>query len=95
MHYLHSFRIVHRDIKPENLLVYKYSDGTKRLKLCDFGLATEKKSNEKLHFVCGTATYVAPEMIRSTGIKPYSFNYRFKYIFVKGMARGLTSGRWV
>ena len=67
LHYLHSFRIIHRDIKPENLLVFKYGDGSKRLKLCDFGLATERKPNEKLDFVCGTATYVAPEMIRGTG----------------------------
>ena len=67
LHYLHSLRIIHRDVKPENLLVYRYSDGTKRLKLCDFGLATIKRANEKLDFVCGTATYVSPEMIRATG----------------------------
>ena len=67
LHYLHSFRIVHRDIKPENLLVYSYPDGSKTLKICDFGLATEIPKNKKLDFVCGTATYVAPEIITSKG----------------------------
>ncbi|MEQ2200177.1 hypothetical protein XENOCAPTIV_024343 [Xenoophorus captivus] len=38
--YLHSLNIVHRDIKPENLLVYEHADGSKSLKLGDFGLAT-------------------------------------------------------
>ena len=67
LEYLHSLHIVHRDIKPENLLVFRAKDGSKRLKLCDFGLASERKNSEKLNFICGTATYVAPEMIRGTG----------------------------
>ena len=67
LHYLHSFRIIHRDIKPENLLVYSYPDETKILKICDFGLATEVRRSEKLSFICGTATYVAPEIITGNG----------------------------
>lgn len=67
LHYLHSFRIVHRDIKPENLLVHYYPDGSKRLKLCDFGLATVKSKYEKLVQLCGTPTYAAPEMITGRG----------------------------
>uniref|UniRef100_A0A3B3SXH1 non-specific serine/threonine protein kinase n=1 Tax=Paramormyrops kingsleyae TaxID=1676925 RepID=A0A3B3SXH1_9TELE len=63
--YLHSLNIVHRDIKPENLLVCEYSDGTKSLKLGDFGLATVVEG--PLHTVCGTPTYVAPEIIAETG----------------------------
>ncbi|KAM6972459.1 serine/threonine-protein kinase DCLK2 [Aplochiton taeniatus] len=63
--YLHSMRIVHRDIKPENLLVCEYPDGTKSLKLGDFGLATVVEG--PLHTVCGTPTYVAPEIISESG----------------------------
>uniref|UniRef100_H2LTW5 Serine/threonine-protein kinase DCLK2 n=1 Tax=Oryzias latipes TaxID=8090 RepID=H2LTW5_ORYLA len=59
--YLHSMNIVHRDIKPENLLVYEHHDGTKSLKLGDFGLATVVEG--PLYTVCGTPTYVAPEII--------------------------------
>ncbi|XP_078262127.1 serine/threonine-protein kinase DCLK2 isoform X5 [Rhinoraja longicauda] len=63
--YLHSLNIVHRDIKPENLLVCEYVDGTKSLKLGDFGLAT--LVDGPLYTVCGTPTYVAPEIIAESG----------------------------
>uniref|UniRef100_A0A8C3WQG3 Serine/threonine-protein kinase DCLK2 n=1 Tax=Catagonus wagneri TaxID=51154 RepID=A0A8C3WQG3_9CETA len=63
--YLHALSIVHRDIKPENLLVCEYPDGTKSLKLGDFGLATVVEG--PLYTVCGTPTYVAPEIIAETG----------------------------
>ncbi|CAH2068489.1 unnamed protein product, partial [Iphiclides podalirius] len=64
--YLHSLSIVHRDIKPENLLVEVGPDGSIRgLKLADFGLAVEVW--RPLHAVCGTPTYVAPEILLETG----------------------------
>ncbi|XP_070772798.1 serine/threonine-protein kinase DCLK2 [Enoplosus armatus] len=63
--YLHSMNVVHRDIKPENLLVFEYPDGTKSLKLGDFGLATVVEG--PLYTVCGTPTYVAPEIIAESG----------------------------
>uniref|UniRef100_G3PYL2 Serine/threonine-protein kinase DCLK2 n=1 Tax=Gasterosteus aculeatus aculeatus TaxID=481459 RepID=G3PYL2_GASAC len=63
--YLHGASIVHRDIKPENLLVFEYPDGTKSLKLGDFGLATVVEG--PLYTVCGTPTYVAPEIISESG----------------------------
>ncbi|XP_064413883.1 serine/threonine-protein kinase DCLK1a isoform X3 [Latimeria chalumnae] len=63
--YLHSLNIVHRDIKPENLLVYEHQDGSKSLKLGDFGLATIVDG--RLYTVCGTPTYVAPEIIAESG----------------------------
>ncbi|XP_033100174.1 serine/threonine-protein kinase DCLK1-like [Anneissia japonica] len=65
INYLHSLNIVHRDIKPENLLVCEHRDGTKSLKLGDFGLATFVM--KPLTTVCGTPTYVAPEIILETG----------------------------
>ncbi|KAM4050750.1 serine/threonine-protein kinase DCLK2 isoform 2-T2 [Anomaloglossus baeobatrachus] len=65
MKYLHSLHIVHRDIKPENLLVCEYPDKTKSLKLGDFGLATIVDG--PLYTVCGTPTYVAPEIIAENG----------------------------
>ncbi|XP_075469850.1 serine/threonine-protein kinase DCLK2 isoform X2 [Ascaphus truei] len=65
MKYLHGLNIVHRDIKPENLLVCEYPDKTKSLKLGDFGLATVVEG--PLYTVCGTPTYVAPEIIAETG----------------------------
>ena len=73
--YLHSNQIVHRDIKPENLMVKwePSSDPERkrlRIKVGDFGLATVIRNDEPLRKVCGTPSYVAPEMIRESG---YSF----------------------
>ncbi|CDW56874.1 DUF3543 and Mod r and Pkinase and DUF1712 and DCX domain containing protein [Trichuris trichiura] len=63
--HLHSMDIVHRDVKPENLLIYETGDGWKYIKLADFGLATEL--NDPLFDICGTPTYVAPEMLAEGG----------------------------
>ena len=62
--YLHSRDIIHRDLKPENLLVCQDSRGRDIVKLGDFGLSMIV--TEPLHTVCGTPTYVAPEIIGET-----------------------------
>ena len=56
--------VCHRDIKPENLLVIDRLT-SKSLKLADFGLAVTVR--EPLFTVCGTPTYVAPEILAETG----------------------------
>ncbi|CAF1528528.1 unnamed protein product [Rotaria magnacalcarata] len=66
--YLHAKKIVHRDLKPENLLVMQRKDGRITIKLTDFGLAMQVSGLIKT--VCGTPTYVAPEILAETG---YSF----------------------
>jgi len=69
--YLHDKMIVHRDIKPENLLVLylepedRGPERLRSLKLGDFGLA--QLVSEPLFTVCGTPTYVAPEILAETG----------------------------
>jgi len=52
--YLHRHGIVHRDLKPDNILI---SGG--RLKLMDFGLASEADLVEDFS---GTLAYIAPEV---------------------------------
>jgi len=64
LQYLHDRMVCHRDIKPENLLVIE-KQNTKSLKLADFGLAVTVR--EPLFTVCGTPTYVAPEILAETG----------------------------
>lgn len=63
--YLHSHQIVHRDVKPENLLVQLHGDRIHCLKLADFGLA--QVVHEPLYTICGTPTYVAPEILAEVG----------------------------
>jgi serine/threonine protein kinase len=58
MEYLHSKHIIHRDIKPENLLV---SLGV--IKLCDFGYSIHTQGASRKRTICGTAEYLAPEML--------------------------------
>jgi len=64
LQYLHDRMVCHRDIKPENLLVIDLQH-SKALKLADFGLAVAVR--EPLFTVCGTPTYVAPEILAETG----------------------------
>ncbi|KAM9308234.1 serine/threonine-protein kinase DCLK3 [Gastrophryne carolinensis] len=63
--YIHSKKIAHRDLKPENLLVQQNPDGSASLKLADFGLAVHV--TEPIFTVCGTPTYVAPEILSEKG----------------------------
>lgn len=55
------------DVKPENLLIYTDEANLLRLKLADFGLATKVNEGELLYHICGTPTYVAPEVLAEYG----------------------------
>nr|XP_002716285.2 serine/threonine-protein kinase DCLK3 [Oryctolagus cuniculus] len=63
--HMHDKNVVHRDLKPENLLVQRNEDKSTTLKLADFGLA--KHVVRPLFTVCGTPTYVAPEILSEQG----------------------------
>ncbi|EER06056.1 calmodulin-domain protein kinase, putative [Perkinsus marinus ATCC 50983] len=61
---LHSAGICHRDIKAENLLLDGSGDvKTCIVKLIDFGLATSVHSTGRLSELCGSAHYLAPELL--------------------------------
>ncbi|XP_043858657.1 phosphorylase b kinase gamma catalytic chain, skeletal muscle/heart isoform isoform X1 [Dromiciops gliroides] len=57
--YLHKLNIVHRDLKPENILL----DDDMNIKLTDFGFSCQLDPGEKLREVCGTPSYLAPEIL--------------------------------
>ncbi|BGO90811.1 hypothetical protein NBRC10512_000126 [Rhodotorula toruloides] len=59
--YLHSQGVTHRDLKPENLLLTKAAHPV--CKVTDFGLAKMVDDQTMLRTMCGTPTYLAPEVI--------------------------------
>ncbi|KAI9818161.1 MAG: hypothetical protein M1827_000786 [Pycnora praestabilis] len=67
--YLHERNIVHRDIKPENILLV---DKELSVKLADFGLAKIIGEESFTTTLCGTPSYVAPEILENTKQRKYT-----------------------
>ena len=61
--HIHGAGIVHRDMKPGNILVGPSRRGLGRVKLTDFGLASESGREGKPGHISGSIPYVAPETI--------------------------------
>lgn len=66
LQYLHEKSIVHRNVNNQNILVERTSSGY-MTKVYDFGLATVVSTTTTLKTVCGTPTFMAPEMLHRTG----------------------------
>ncbi|KAI0013348.1 checkpoint kinase 2-like protein [Xylariaceae sp. FL0662B] len=67
--YLHDRNIVHRDIKPENILLI---DKDPHVKLADFGLAKIIGEESFTTTLCGTPSYVAPEILAEGRHRKYT-----------------------
>jgi calcium/calmodulin-dependent protein kinase (CaM kinase) II len=63
--FLHKAKVVHRDVKPDNFVVG--GNTGRSIKLCDFSLAKVHDSRDKLTGECGTALFMAPEMVLGNG----------------------------
>jgi hypothetical protein len=61
--HVHRAGIVHRDLKPGNVLVGSARRGLGRVKLTDFGLASESGRTGEPGRISGSIPYVAPETI--------------------------------
>ncbi|KAH9651760.1 calcium-dependent protein kinase 33 [Citrus sinensis] len=59
----HSKGVMHRDLKPENFLLTS-KDENAVLKAIDFGLSVFIEEGKEFRDVCGSAFYVAPEVLR-------------------------------
>jgi eukaryotic-like serine/threonine-protein kinase len=67
----HEVGIAHRDIKPSNIFLVRRRDGTRSVKLVDFGIARSLTSDEtpaskkvtKTGSVVGTPPYMSPEQL--------------------------------
>ncbi|KAK7862770.1 hypothetical protein R5R35_013833 [Gryllus longicercus] len=69
--YLHKQGIAHRDLKPENILLSSNVDNP-IIKITDFGLSRFFNSQMVMQTVCGTPSYVAPEILETKGCGVYS-----------------------
>lgn len=61
--YCHDMGVVHRDLKLENFLLADASQEAQSIKATDFGLSAFYKPGQHLSDVCGTAFYIAPEVL--------------------------------
>ena len=75
----HHVGVVHRDLKPGNLFLAEQSNGSKVLKVVDFGLARVTASSatptEKASVVAGTPQYISPEQALGRPATPSSDLY--------------------
>ena len=62
----HHLNIAHSDIKPQNILFDKYN----RIKICDFGLASEIDCN-KSNKIEGSLCFMAPEILKGKTYDPF------------------------
>jgi len=70
--FLHSHNILHRDLKPANIfflyfyfiLLYRKDQKGMRIKIADFGMATQIDENGAISLTCGSPGYMAPEMLK-------------------------------
>jgi serine/threonine-protein kinase len=76
----HGAGVVHRDLKPSNIFLVKQPDGSRYVKLLDFGLAkmglpTGRTAQTRTDMVVGTPEYMAPEQARGQPVGPMTDLY--------------------
>ncbi|TNV86993.1 hypothetical protein FGO68_gene9028 [Halteria grandinella] len=62
--FMSSKGIIHRDIKPENILLNSNDEKSLDIRIADFGFATYATDQQNTVYMCGTAGYIAPEVIK-------------------------------
>nr|AAG59884.1 protein kinase Cds1 [Xenopus laevis]AAI66130.1 Protein kinase Cds1 [Xenopus laevis] len=69
--YLHENGVIHRDLKPENVLLSSTSEEC-CIKITDFGQSKILGETSLMRTLCGTPTYLAPEVLNTAGTTGYS-----------------------
>ncbi|MBM7119337.1 serine/threonine-protein kinase [Archangium primigenium] len=76
----HGAGVVHRDLKPSNVFLVRQPDGSRYVKLLDFGLAkmglpAGRTAQTRTDMVVGTPEYMAPEQARGQPVGPMTDLY--------------------
>jgi serine/threonine-protein kinase len=77
----HARRVIHRDLKPSNIFVASQPDGSRYIKLLDFGLAKKSAlpnaptAQTNQGSVAGTPDYMAPEQAKGEAVGPQTDLY--------------------
>ncbi|QDE66196.1 MULTISPECIES: serine/threonine-protein kinase [Myxococcus] len=77
----HGAGVVHRDLKPSNIFLVQQPDGSRYVKVLDFGLAkrgqgpTGRTAQTRTDMVVGTPEYMAPEQARGQEVGPMTDLY--------------------
>ncbi|XP_069475461.1 serine/threonine-protein kinase Chk2 isoform X2 [Ambystoma mexicanum] len=69
--YLHENGVSHRDLKPENVLLSSNYENCS-VKITDFGQSKILGETSLMRTLCGTPTYLAPEILTTAGTAGYS-----------------------
>lgn len=67
LEHMHGQSVAHRDLKCENIICDP--DAPQKTKIVDFGFAKPLGTNNYLSDLCGSPSYVAPEVLRK---EPYN-----------------------
>jgi hypothetical protein len=69
--YLHAAGVHHRDLKPANILVQSSSSGAERVKIVDFGLASDAQASAITvgQDTFGTVSYAPPEWVDPASLR--------------------------
>uniref|UniRef100_A0A4W4H861 non-specific serine/threonine protein kinase n=1 Tax=Electrophorus electricus TaxID=8005 RepID=A0A4W4H861_ELEEL len=69
--YLHENGIIHRDLKPENVLLASHDDEC-LIKITDFNQSKILEQSSLMRTLCGTPTYLAPEVFTAAATGGYT-----------------------
>jgi serine/threonine protein kinase len=77
----HGAGVVHRDLKPSNIFLVRQPDGSRYVKVLDFGLAkrgpspNSRSAQTRTDMVVGTPEYMAPEQAQGHEVGPMTDLY--------------------